>query len=127
MQFIVGQDPKPRIIHENNLEQLPPGCRAHEMPDKVMEWINYLNNIKENFDSFFAEELLEAVDSLEAEQFGEIFDGLNSGMQKAFDHFKKWMDPWCHLPLSICKLGGNFAQSFAQSFYYVVLKQPWIN
>jgi len=37
-----------------------------------MEWTNYLNDIKENFEIFFAEELLEAVDSLDAGQFGEI-------------------------------------------------------
>ncbi|RIA91712.1 hypothetical protein C1645_821640 [Glomus cerebriforme] len=52
---------------------------AYEMPDKVRGWINYLNNIKENHNLFFAEELLEAVDSLDAEQFGKIFDDLKRG------------------------------------------------
>jgi len=48
-------------------------------------------------------------------------------MQKAFDHFKKWMTPWCHLPLLICRLGGDSGPSFARSFRYVILRQPWIN
>ncbi|CAG8692292.1 8970_t:CDS:2, partial [Funneliformis mosseae] len=113
MQFIVGQDPKSQIFYENNLKQLPPGCYTHKILDKVIDCVNYLNDIKENFNIFFAEELLEAVDYLDSEQFGEIFENLNNGMQKAFDHFKK--------------LEGNSGQSFARSFRYIILKQPWIN
>lgn len=67
IQFIVGQDLKPWIFYNNNSEKLLHGCHTHEMPDKVIGWINYLNNIKENFDLFFAEELLKVVDSLDTE------------------------------------------------------------
>jgi len=38
---------------------------------------------------FFAKELLKAIDSLDTNQFEEMFDNFNNGMQKAFDHFKK--------------------------------------
>ena len=41
MQFLIGQDPVPRIIQDDQLILLPPGRRAHEMPDKVQEWIEY--------------------------------------------------------------------------------------
>jgi hypothetical protein len=45
MQFIVGQDPIARIYCEYHYEKLP--------PDKVTEWIKYLNELKDNFDIFF--------------------------------------------------------------------------
>lgn len=121
MQFIAGQDPIARIYHEDYYEKLPSGHRAHEMPDKVTGWIKYLNELMDSFDIFFMDELLEALNSLDAQEFGNIFDDLERGVQKATEHFTKWMISWCHLPLSICRLGGNSSQSFARSFRHVAL------
>ncbi|RIB20651.1 hypothetical protein C2G38_2178764 [Gigaspora rosea] len=70
MQFMVGKDPIPRIQVENQLDQLPPGRRAHEMLDKVNEWIKFLDELKKNFDTFFGQELLMALESLNNEEFG---------------------------------------------------------
>jgi len=38
---------------------------------------------------------------------------------------QKWLDCWLHLPLSICRLGGEHGREFAHSFIYVVLNIPW--
>ena len=37
MQFLIGQDTALRIYQNGKLTKLPPGRRAHEMPDKVYE------------------------------------------------------------------------------------------
>jgi hypothetical protein len=124
-QFFVIQDPIPRILNNNTLEKLPPGCRAHEMPDKVKEWYIYLKDICDNLEIFFADELLEALETLDTNEFDQLFDNLEMGLKKAVESFEKWMFSWCHLPLSICRLGGNSAQLFARSFLHVVLKKPW--
>ena len=50
MQFMIGQDPCPRIYTESGFKALPNGRRAHEMPDKVTEWLSFLRDLKENFD-----------------------------------------------------------------------------
>src|SRR6185437_4008495 len=116
----------PRIYQNNQLINLPPGRRAHEMPDKVYEWYKFFQDIAKNFDMFFADELLEALDNLSSKEFGILFDNLEKGINKALDHFEKWLSPWLHLPLVVCRLGGNNARSFASSFYHVILKKPWI-
>ncbi|RIB26291.1 hypothetical protein C2G38_2030320 [Gigaspora rosea] len=109
----------------NNLAQLPPGRRAHEMTEKVYEWKKYLKNIKDNFEAFFAE-LLEAIDILPSDEFEQLFDELERAITKSYEYFEKWMDSWLHLPLIICKLGGNQAQLFANSYRFTILKKPWI-
>ncbi|CAG8577621.1 28727_t:CDS:2 [Gigaspora margarita] len=38
---------------DGKLIQLPHGRRAHELPDKVYEWKEYLKNIRDNFEMFF--------------------------------------------------------------------------
>lgn len=68
------------------------------MPDKVYEWHRFLQNIVKNFEMFFADELLEALDTLS----------------------------WLHLLLVVCRLGSNSSRSFASGFYHGVLKKPWI-
>ncbi|CAG8846412.1 13488_t:CDS:1, partial [Gigaspora margarita] len=93
--------------------QLLPDRRAHEMPDKVNEWISFLNDLKKNFYMFFGQELLIALKSLDNENFGELFDNLERRINKAYEHFVKWMTPWMHLPLSICRFGGNSGYEFA--------------
>ena len=71
--------------------------------------------------------LLEALDSLDAEGFGNLFDDSERGIKKATEHFTRWMISWCHLPLSICRLGGNSGQSFARSYRHIALGLPWMN
>ena len=69
MQFMIGQDPHPRIYTESGFKNLPNGRRAHEMPDKVTEWLSFLRDLKENFDIIFGQELLEALESLDSDEW----------------------------------------------------------
>ncbi|CAG8748561.1 13806_t:CDS:1, partial [Ambispora leptoticha] len=55
----------------------------------------------------------------------KLFDSLERDINKAYEHFLKWMSSWVHLPLSICRLGGNSGHEFARTFYNVVLQLPW--
>ncbi|PKC55071.1 hypothetical protein RhiirA1_504521 [Rhizophagus irregularis] len=125
VQFMVGQDPNLRIIQNGQLAQLPCGRRAHEMPDKVYEWKTYLETIKNNVEMFFADELSEAVEILSNDEFEELFNNLENGINTAYEYFEKWLDAWLHLPLAICRLGGNYAHSFANSFRFIILKREW--
>ncbi|RIB20258.1 hypothetical protein C2G38_2035381 [Gigaspora rosea] len=116
MQFLIGYDKvQTRIYQNNKLSNLPPGRRAHEMLDKVYEWHRFLQNIVKNFEMFFADKLLEALDTLSNEEFGILFDSLEKGISKALNYFEKWVSPWLH--------SGRY---FASSFYHGVLKKPWI-
>ncbi|RIB24662.1 hypothetical protein C2G38_2139166 [Gigaspora rosea] len=124
-QFMTGQGKTPRIYQNNQFINLPPGRRAHEMPDKVYEWYRFFQEVAKNFEMFFADELLEALETLSSEEFGVFFEDLEKGINKALNHFEKWFAPWLHLSLVVCRLGGNNARSFASSFYCVVLKKPW--
>ncbi|CAG8712898.1 4985_t:CDS:1, partial [Ambispora leptoticha] len=126
MQFVTDQDPVLRIYQHGQLTKLPPGKRAYKMVDKVYEWHKFLKDVAMNFEMFFANELLEALESLSNEEFGTFFNDLELEINKALEYFEKWFLSWLHLPLVVCRLGGNNAQSFASSFYYVVLKKPWI-
>jgi hypothetical protein len=39
-EFLIGYDPIPRVYNlDGKVVTLPPGNRTHEMPDKVMVWI----------------------------------------------------------------------------------------
>ncbi|RIB26422.1 hypothetical protein C2G38_2163516 [Gigaspora rosea] len=126
LQFLVGHDKIPRIYQNNQLSVLPPGRRAHEMPDKVYEWHTFLEELVKNYEMFFSDELLEALDNLTSEEFGSFFNDLENGIIKALKHFEKWLLPWLHLPLVVCRLGSNNARSFASSCYHAVLEKPWI-
>ncbi|CAJ0868710.1 4193_t:CDS:2 [Entrophospora sp. SA101] len=112
-------NPHPRIYTESGFKNLPNGRRAHEMPDKVTEWLSFLRDLKENFDIVFGQELLEALELLDSDEWGSLYDSLERGIIKALEHFENWMLPWLHLPLSICRLGGDNGQAFARSYYYV--------
>ena len=127
MQFMIGQDTKPRVYKDGQLIALPPGRRAHEMPDKNFEWHEFLQSLINNFDMFFSDQLLEAMDLLSNEEFGILFNSLEHGITKALESFQKWFSQWLHLPLTVCRLGGDNAQSFASSFYHVILQKPWIS
>ena len=52
-QFLTGKDTMPRILDNNCVITLPPGNRAHEMPDKVEEWITGLENAEEEIFNIF--------------------------------------------------------------------------
>ncbi|CAJ0760907.1 4370_t:CDS:2 [Entrophospora sp. SA101] len=69
MQFMIGRDPHPRIYTESGFKNLPNGRRAHEMPDKVTEWLSFLRDLKENFDIVFGQELLEALELLDSDEW----------------------------------------------------------
>ncbi|CAG8502880.1 9226_t:CDS:2 [Gigaspora margarita] len=118
----ITQDPIPRIVQNGKLARLPNGRRAREMLDKIQEWKDYLKNIKDNFEMFFADELLEAIDILPSNEFEQMFNNLEHGISKAYEFFEKWMEQWLHLPLVICRLGGDRAHSFR----FVVFKKNWI-
>ncbi|RIB03307.1 hypothetical protein C2G38_2123347, partial [Gigaspora rosea] len=115
IQFMVGQEPISHIIQNDKLIKLSPGRRAYEMTEKVYEWKKFLENLKDNFELFFSDELLEAIDLLP-----------KRGVNKAYEYFERWMNSWLHLPLTICQLDGNHTQSFANSYRFVILKKPWI-
>ncbi|CAJ0877251.1 12759_t:CDS:2, partial [Entrophospora sp. SA101] len=118
-------NPHPRIYTESGFKNLPNGRRAHEMPDKVTEWLSFLRDLKENFDIVFGQELLEALELLDSDEWGSLYDSLERGIIKALEHFENWMLPWLHLPLSICRLGGDNGQAFARSYYYVFFSKSW--
>ncbi|GET64031.1 hypothetical protein GLOIN_2v1761399 [Rhizophagus irregularis DAOM 181602=DAOM 197198] len=99
VQFMVKQDPIPWLYQNDQLITLPPGRRAHKMPDKVFE----------------------------CKEFEILFNDLEYGIIEALKHFEKWLLQWLHLPLAVCHLGGNNAQPFASSFYHVILQKPWIS
>jgi hypothetical protein len=126
-QFMVKQDPIPRLYQNDQLITLPPGRRAHEMPDKVFEWHKFLKNLVNNFEMFFSDQLSEAASLLSSEEFGILFNGLECGIIEALKYFEKWLLQWLHLPLAVCRLGGDNAQPFASSFYHVILQKPWIS
>jgi hypothetical protein len=89
MQFVVGQDSVLQIIQDGQLVLLPPGCKTHEMPDKVQEWMEYLRNIKENFEMFFFYELSEAADLLSNDKLIKLFKNLEKGVTEVFEYFIK--------------------------------------
>ncbi|CAJ0826766.1 16725_t:CDS:2, partial [Entrophospora sp. SA101] len=124
---MIGRDPHPRIYTESGFKNLPNGRRAHEMLDKVTEWLSFLRDLKENFDIVFGQELLEALELLDSDEWGSLYDSLERGIIKALEHFENWMLPWLHLPLSICRLGGDNGQAFARSYYYVFFSKSWVN
>ena len=84
------------------------------IPDKVYEWHKF-QFFKTLLRIFFADELSEAADTLSSEEFGVFFDNLEKGINKALEHFEKWLSPWL-LPLVICHLSGDNTKSFASSF-----------
>ncbi|CAJ0626841.1 12399_t:CDS:2, partial [Entrophospora sp. SA101] len=72
----LGANPHPRIYTESGFKNLPNGRRAHEMPDKVTEWLSFLRDLKENFDIVFGQELLEALELLDSDEWGSLYDSL---------------------------------------------------
>ncbi|CAG8741236.1 35001_t:CDS:2 [Gigaspora margarita] len=108
MNFLAGFDSTPRILEKNGEHtKLPSGRRAHEMPDAVTQWIDNITNIINNICSFFEDELLNAMNSLNNTEFQILVVGLTSGVEAALDSLEKWLGMWLYLPLSMCRLGGD--------------------
>ncbi|CAG8816211.1 34450_t:CDS:2 [Gigaspora margarita] len=112
---------KPKLDNISNykMKNLPPGYRAHEMPDTILTWIKYLKDAQENITELFEEELEEANSCLDFEEYQKFYKSLESGLKNAYQGFCKWMTPWTHLPLLVCALGGSNGSLFASAFLKV--------
>ncbi|CAJ0863632.1 17249_t:CDS:2, partial [Entrophospora sp. SA101] len=121
-------DPCPRIQHNGTIKTLPNDYRAHELPEMVEKWTKELNEAAERPEIvFFFEEFQAANRCLEKNDYIDLMDKIKAGLTKALDIFKKWMDIWTHLPLSVCNLGGNNGQTFAWAVICVILDFPLPN
>ncbi|CAG8803606.1 43845_t:CDS:2, partial [Gigaspora margarita] len=87
----------------------------------VEEWINELQIAIEHPDEVFVEELLAAYELLPINEFLDLSNKIENGLIKALESFKKWMNIWTHLPLSICRLGGICGPDFAVAIAKVIL------
>ncbi|PKK68701.1 hypothetical protein RhiirC2_713177 [Rhizophagus irregularis] len=126
-EFLTGYDPIPRVYNlDGKIVTLPPGNRAHEMPDKVMVWIDELQNAAESISETFQEELAEGA-LLSSKDINELYEALQTGVNQALNGFLKWMLPWIHLPLSVCRLGGDYGQAFARAFLHVFFSKQHSN
>jgi hypothetical protein len=93
----------------------------------VEKWTKELNEAAERPEIVFFEEFQAANKCLEKNDYIDLKDKIKAGLTKALDIFKKWMDIWTHLPLSVCNLGGNNGQAFAQAVICVILNFPLPN
>ena len=91
------------------------------MPDKVEQWINELQITIECPSEVFIEELLLAYEILSEDEFLNLENRIKNGLVKALEAFERWMNPWAHLPLSICWLGGIHSPNFAVAIVKVIL------
>ncbi|CAG8529078.1 7872_t:CDS:2 [Funneliformis caledonium] len=53
---------------------------------------------------FFTDELSEAFKILSNDEFEELFNNLENGINTTCKYFEKWLDTWFHLSLEICHL-----------------------
>jgi hypothetical protein len=114
-KFLTGFDALPRVVIENGTKCLPLGNRAHEIPDKVLIWIDELKEAAENPESIFGKEFENAQSMLSNEEYNNLKKKIKEGMKKALESFCKWMECWIHFPLVICSLGGNNGPEFARA------------
>lgn len=118
--FLTGFDPTPRIFNDGSLHCLPLGNRAHELPDQVLVWLRELEE-----SCYFSEEYNEANITLLEDEFENLNLKINLGVKKALESFSKWMGYWTHLPLSICRLGGDYGPEFARAVGFVILNKSF--
>ncbi|GBB90493.1 hypothetical protein RclHR1_17480006 [Rhizophagus clarus] len=72
--------------------------------DKVYEWKAFLENIKSNIEMFFVDELLEAIEKLSNDEFEELFDSLENGVNEAYEYFEnEWNKPPTDIELRFAK------------------------
>ncbi|CAJ0891637.1 21175_t:CDS:2, partial [Entrophospora sp. SA101] len=98
---------------------LPNGYCAHQMPEMVEIWIDELKNASQSPSEIFIEELQTAHDLLNEQEFLNLADKVQFGIEKAFEAFKKWMIACTHLPFCICSLGGESGPEFAQAVNHI--------
>ncbi|CAG8522265.1 2430_t:CDS:2 [Funneliformis mosseae] len=94
---MVKGDPISQLYQDDQLITLPSCWCAHEMPDKVSEWHEFLKNLTNNFDMIFSDQLSEAANLLSDKEFEILFNALEC---------------------AVCQLGGDNSQPFASSFYH---------
>jgi fumarate reductase subunit C len=121
--FLTGYDATPRVLRDGILARLPPGNRAHELPDQVLLWLGELQEAIELPEYYFADELEEASSKLPEDKFQNLRLKLKLGIKKASESFSKWMECWIHLPLSICRLGGDRGPEFARAIVSVIMNR----
>ncbi|CAG8810224.1 46093_t:CDS:2 [Gigaspora margarita] len=83
------------------------------MSNKIYEWHKFLQGRAENFEMFFADELLEALDNLSSDEFGIFFYDLEKGINETLNYFEKM----------VITLASS---TFDCLFYHVILQKPWI-
>ena len=119
--FLTGYDATPRILQNGISIHLPPGNRAHELPDQVLSWLSELQKVIESPNYYFADELNEANSILSEDESQNFCSKLNLGIKKSLESFSKWMECWIHLPLSVCRLGGDHGPEFARAIAFVIM------
>src|SRR5688572_8264233 len=102
MFFLIGKDNTNQ--GSNGIDSLSNRFRASEIPDKVERWINELQNAAKHPSDIFVEELLLAHESFYENEFFDLATRIENGLLKALEAFKRWMDPWTHLPLYMSTL-----------------------
>lgn len=78
-----------------------------------------LQNSIDNVFDIFGEELYEAENLV----FNELCESLKSGVEP-LNGFAKWMKVWIHLPLSVCRFGGDYGSDYARAFLHVFYSRP---
>ncbi|CAG8708664.1 32226_t:CDS:2, partial [Racocetra persica] len=92
MNFFIGFDKEPWVLQpDGKLSPLLPGRRAHEMSDAFIKWIRNLYSIRDNVCLFFDTELWDAIDILDDKNFGQFFNNLELGIDKAINSLDNWM------------------------------------
>ncbi|CAG8597295.1 18170_t:CDS:2, partial [Gigaspora margarita] len=64
----------------------------------------------------FGEELADAKHELNTTDFENFCELLHDDVENALNGLIKWMETWVHLPLCICRLGGENGPEFARAF-----------
>ncbi|CAG8837554.1 34855_t:CDS:1, partial [Racocetra persica] len=98
-------DPTPQIYQPNKINTLPSGNYAHEIPDKIIFWIQELQYYSKDIYKLFGNELADAENELNIIDFENFCESLCIEIENTLNGFVKWMNIWIHLPLSICRLG----------------------
>ncbi|CAJ0905380.1 13359_t:CDS:2 [Entrophospora sp. SA101] len=109
----------------NSSHPLPNGYRAHQMPDMVQTWISELENIVHEPEKIFMDELLAASDHLNEQEFLNLAQRMQIGIEKTSNAFKKWLITWIKFLLCICSLGGEHGPEFAQAILHVIFSHPF--
>lgn len=123
--FLTGFDNVPHIMQNSELVHLPPGNRAHELPDQVLLWLGELNEIGEFPNNYFTEEFEEFGSILPESELQNYSFQLKHGLKAALKSFSKWMECWIYLPLSVCRLGGEHGPEFAQAVASKILNHSF--